>query len=118
MKKFNHFNALFISSLCIIGFLFSTTQARADQSDRSETEKVSSNLNTEVNTVADQSKKIDGIKNKNIESNLVFSSSGLLVPFNDKFKAYFSVWGPDFQDMSGEQNSSNYRALFGINMRL
>jgi hypothetical protein len=118
MKKFNLFNGLFISSLCVISFLFSTTNAQADQSNRSSTKKVSTSLNIEVNTLIDQSKKIDGIKNKNIVSNQVFSSSGLHVPFNDKFKAYFSIGAPVFQDMSGEQNSSNYRALFGINMRL
>lgn len=81
-------------------------------------QKVKLDLIMEANGIWRDKQKIDGEKDKNSGGNTVLISPGIRSEINDQIMIYLSIGVPVIQDLEGEQNEMDYRAILGINVLL
>ncbi|MBI5099446.1 MAG: transporter [Nitrospirae bacterium] len=75
-------------------------------------------LIVEANGEWKQKQKIDGVKDKNSGETVIFLSPAMRFSWSRKWSAYLSAGFPVVQNLNGDQNETNMRALIGISLGL
>ncbi|MGE5892434.1 MAG: transporter [bacterium] len=70
----------------------------------------------EANGIYRQKEEIDGVKDVNSGGNTIFLAPGFRFSLDNRFSAYASLGFPIVEDLNGDQNETNYRTVFGINV--
>lgn len=80
--------------------------------------KLSWDLVLEANGEWKQKEEINGSKDKNSGSHVLYISPGMRIRLNNAVSAFISVGIPVIQDMNGIQSETNFRTLFGLSVGL
>jgi len=80
--------------------------------------KLSLDLIVEANGEWKQKEEINGSKDENSGSHVLYISPGMRILLNNTLSAFISVGIPAIQDMNGIQSETNFRTLFGVSVGL